>query len=271
MNVSKSIDLVNESLVDALADSLREAEASRVAISPPSASHAELDTATAYAIQRKNIEVRLAAGERIVGHKIGLTSEAMQQQLGVDQPDYGALLDTMVVESGADFAVGALISPRVEAEFAFLIGQDLPPSPSRAELVHAITGVSLAMEIIDSRVADWKISLVDTIADNASSARIVHGEFLPALASRLAALPDTVIRLSRDGVEIGSGPGSAVLGDPVTSLHWLATAIGEFGDGFAAGEIVIAGAVSAAVPLVAGSTWAVSAEGFPSSRFHTTA
>lgn len=246
-----------------MADALKDAESTRVPIAPPATTYPDLTVDDAYRIQKVNIRRRVKAGERVVGHKVGLTSEAMQRQLGVDQPDFGVITDAMVIGDGGKFAVDALIVPRVEAEFAFRIGRDLPPSPTLDELTDAVDGVALALEIIDSRVADWKIGLIDTIADNASSARIVHGEFVLPLGSRLTALPDTVITLDRDGEPVGAGPGSAVLGGPLLSLHWLATTIGAYGDGFAAGEVVLAGAVAAAVPLTPDATWSAHAPGFP--------
>jgi 2-keto-4-pentenoate hydratase len=194
----------------------------------------------------------------------------MQRQLGVDQPDYGVITDRMVVANGGELSVDELVSPRIEAEFAFRIGHDLPPSPSLEELTDAVVGVAIALEIIDSRVADWKIGLLDTVADNASSARIVCGEFALALGSRLVTLPDLTITLKQDDAVVGVGPGSAVLGDPLVSLHWLATAIGAYGDRFSAGQVVLAGAVAAAVPLVAGSTWTASADGLSPVSFTST-
>ncbi len=256
--VTESTDLSRE-----IAAALRSAEQTRIAIAPPTTTHPALDVEGAYAIQSSNIALRVAAGERVIGRKVGLTSVAMQQQLGVDQPDFGVILDTMVIPDAGEVAVNELLAPRVEAEFAFRIGSDLPPSPTLEQLTAAVDGVALALEIIDSRVADWKIGLIDTIADNASSARIVHGEFMLALPSRLAALPGTVISLTRDGEEVGSGPGSAVLGDPIVSLHWLAGAIGAYGDRFEAGQVVLAGAVAAAVTLTAGSHWQATTTGFP--------
>ncbi|WP_157555695.1 2-keto-4-pentenoate hydratase [Microbacterium hominis] len=197
-----------------------------------------------------------------MGHKVGLTSLAMQRQLGVDQPDFGVITDRMVIPNGGSIDVEDLIAPRLEAEFAFRFASDLPATPTLDELTAGLGGVAVAIEIIDSRVADWRITLVDTVADNASSARIVYGDFEPASEATIAALPSTVITLVQDGQDVASGPGSAVLGDPLTSLHWLASAIGEYGDRFRAGDVVLAGAVAAAVPLTPGSTWEATAEGF---------
>jgi len=267
-DVINSLDQDSDLVVE-LADALREAERARAPIAQPSAAHPDLDIATAYRVQRRNLQRRLSLGENIIGHKIGLTSLAMQRQLGVDQPDYGAILDTMVVPNRGTLCTELLISPRIEAEFAFSIGADLPLSPTREELIRSIDGVAVSLEIIDSRVADWTIGLVDTIADNASSARIVYGEFVPPTSGLLASLPDTVISLAHNGNELGSGPGSAVLGDPLTSLLWLAQAIGAHGDHFFKGQIILAGAVSAALALTPDSRWTATADGFPTATLRT--
>lgn len=252
-----------------LADDLHLAEVARTPIPTPSTTAPALTVDDAYAVQRANIARRLKRGERLVGRKVGLTSLAMQQQLGVDSPDFGVITDGMVVEDAGELDLSQLIAPRVEAELAFRIGRDLPPSPSREELVTAVDGVAVALEVIDSRVARWQISLVDTIADNASSARIVTGPFRSATPAELAALPELVVTLMRDDVEVAAGPGSAVLGDPIVSLLWLATAIGAYGESFAAGDVVLAGAVARAVDLVPGSSWTASAHGFDPASFRT--
>lgn len=248
--------------IAALADALRDAEATRTAVPPPSALRLGLSLDEAYRIQRLNIEHRVDQGEQIVGHKVGLTSLAMQRQLGVDQPDFGVITDRMVITDGGSIDVSELLAPRLEAEFAFRFGMDLPPAPTIEELAEGLDGIAVAIEVIDSRVADWKITLVDTVADNASSARIVHGPFAPASEAVLAALPSIVISLHQDGRDVVSGPGSAVLGDPLISLHWLASAIGKYGDRFRRGDIVLAGAVAAALPLTPDTTWQAHAEGF---------
>jgi 2-keto-4-pentenoate hydratase len=252
-----------------IAETLRQAEASRLAIAPPSDATSGLSIEDAYRIQGVNLERRLASGRTRVGHKIGLTSLAIQTQLGVDQPDFGTIVDDMMIANGGRMDVAELIAPRVEAEFAFRIGTALSASPSRDELRAAIDGVAIALEVIDSRIADWKITLVDTIADNASSARIVHGKFRDATPELLDSLPAAIIELAMDGEVQVSGPGSAVLGDPIDSLLWLARTIGTFGDAFRIGDIVIAGAVAAAIPLVEGATFAAVSEGFETVRLHT--
>nr|WP_201468498.1 fumarylacetoacetate hydrolase family protein [Microbacterium hydrocarbonoxydans] len=253
-----------------LADDLHRAEADRAPVAPPSSTAPELTVDGAYAVQRTNIARRLDAGERVIGRKIGLTSRAMQQQLGVDSPDFGVVTDAMVVPDRGRLDLSELIAPRVEAELAFRIGRDLPPSPTRSELLDAVDGVAVALEVIDSRVADWRIGLVDTIADNASSARIVTGAFEPATPELVASLPDLVVTLRHAATAVAEGRGSAVLGDPIVSLLWLAEAIGGYGENFSAGDIVLAGAVARAVDLVPDAEWTASAPGFRPVSFRTT-
>lgn len=253
-----------------LADRLLEAETTQVPIPPLSGQSPELTVDDAYRIQRINLDRRVAAGEARIGHKVGLTSLAMQQQLGVDQPDFGGILEGMLVRNGGSLDVGSLIAPRVEAEFAFRMGATLPASPTREQLRAAIDGVAVALEVIDSRVADWKISLVDTIADNASSARMVHGGFRTATPELLDSLAGSTIVLEKDGELQQSGLGSAVLGDPIESLMWLAQAIGAFGDRFEVGDVVIAGAVAASIPLAAGAGYAAVSEGFETAQLSAT-
>ncbi|MFV0373857.1 2-keto-4-pentenoate hydratase [Microbacterium sp.] len=255
-----------EAVLATLADALHDAESAGTTVPPPSDAH-ELSVEDAYFVQRVNIARRLRAGERVVGRKIGLTSVAIQRQLGVDQPDFGVITDAMVVPDAGTLDAATLIAPRAEAEFAFRIGRDLPPSPDEQTLRDAVDGVAVAIEIIDSRVADWRITLVDTVADNASAARIAYGEMIPTSDELLDSLPETVISLRRNGQDAGAGPGSAVLGHPLTSLHWLAAAIGAYGDRFAAGDVVLAGAVAAAVPLAQGDHFEASAPGLPSVSF----
>lgn len=262
---------ISAALLSRIAADLALAAERRAPIEPPSAAHPELTVADAYAIQELNVQRSAAAGDPVVGHKVGLTSAAMQQQLGVDQPDFGVITGSMVVESGDVLDLRALIAPRVEAEFAFRIGADLPASPSPDEVLAAVDGVAVALEIIDSRVVDWRIDLVDTVADNASSARIVCGPMRDATRDLLDGLPDVVVALDRDGTQIGAGPGSAVLGDPMSAVHWLASAIGAFGRSFRAGDVVLAGAVAASVPLEPGVRFCARADGFGPAEFTTDA
>lgn len=255
--------MTTDASLTALADALWRAYDTREPISQPSTTtHPELTVNEAYAVQSQNIAKRVARGETPVGHKIGLTSLAMQQQLGIDSPDFGVITDAMVTPNGGEVDPATMLAPKLEAEFAFRIGTPVSARPTLDELRAAIADVSVAIEVIDSRIADWKIALVDTVADNASSAGIVVGPWRPATAELLAELIDTEIALTRDGATVVAGPGSAVLGDPVVSLHWLATAIGRYGQSFRPGDVVLAGAVAASVPLDAGVSWSATAAGF---------
>lgn len=249
--------------LNAAATELREAEGLRRAIPPISDRFPEFELADAYAVQRINRDLRIASGERIVGHKIGLTSEAMQRMLGVSTPDVGSITDRMVVENGGEFALDELIAGHIEAEFAFRIGAPLRSGELDAKALRAaISHVALAAEIIDSRIRDWKIGLIDTVADNASSARIVTGDWLPASDALLDALPARVIRLLEDDAVIGEGPGAAVLGDPLEALLWLAGTLAEQGIALREGDVVLAGSVHRMQPMRAGSQYQVVSEGF---------
>jgi len=256
--------------VSAIADDLRTAERTRVPIPPPTEARSGLTIDEAYAVQTANIALRIEGGEVAVGHKVGLTSEAMQRQLGVDQPDFGVITDAMVIADGRSLAVDELIAPRLEAEFAFLIGDPPPRDPTIDQVRASISAVATALEVIDSRVVDWRITLADTIADNASSARIVVGPWVPATPELLEAVIGTELALTRDGEIVAAGTGAAVLGDPVVALHWLARAIGGYGEQLAAGDVVLAGAVAASVALEPGHDWAAAADALGSVRMTST-
>jgi 2-oxopent-4-enoate hydratase len=237
-------------LID-LAARLRAAEDDREPIAPLTEQEPELTIADAYRIQQINVHRRKEEGGLVRGRKVGLTSLAMQQQLGVDEPDFGAIFADMVVEEGDVVPVSELIAPRIEAEIAFVMETELQgPGVSSADALRAVAGALPALEIIDSRVADWKIKLPDTIADNASSARVVCG-------GRLTPLADLDLRtigmvLSVDGAVAATGAGAAVLGNPIRCVAWLANKLGEFGVPLRAGDLVLAGALHAAVGVAAG-------------------
>ncbi len=234
-----------------LAARLRAAEDDRAPILPLTEEIPELTVADAYRIQQINVHRRKEEGGLVRGRKVGLTSLAMQQQLGVDEPDFGALFADMVIEEGDPIPVSELIQPRIEAEIAFVMETELQgPGVSSADALRAVAGALPALEIIDSRVADWKIKLPDTIADNASSARVVCG-------GRLTPLDDLDLRtigmvLTVDGAVAATGAGAAVLGNPIRCVAWLANKLGEFGVPLRAGDLVLAGALHAAVGVAAG-------------------
>lgn len=232
-----------------LAQQLRTAEQTGVPIPPLSRTRPELTIADAYEIQRHGRKLRERAGARVVGRKIGLTSRAMQDMLGVDQPDFGTLLASMVVHSGARIPAAGLIAPRVEAEIAFVLAEDLVgPGVSRADVLGATRDVMPALEVIDSRIADWSITIVDTIADNASSAMAVLGAPRPLDGLELEAVEMTM----RVGDASERGRGDAVLGHPAEPVAWLANALADYGERLRAGDVVLPGALARALPVAAG-------------------
>jgi 2-keto-4-pentenoate hydratase len=209
------------------------------------------DVRAAYAVQHEVTQARLADGARIVGRKIGLTSPAVQQQLGVNQPDFGVLFDDMEVTDGARAPMGRLLQPKVEAEIAFVLGSDLDddvsPTAVRAAVDHAV----VALEIVDSRISGWDITITDTVADNASSGLFVLG---PARL-RLGAFEPlrTTVTLAVQGRVVSTGSGDACLGDPLNALGWLAETVRDLGDPLRAGQVVLSGALGPMVPVSAGT------------------
>ncbi len=211
------------------------------------------DLETAYAVQRCLAERRTAAGARVVGRKIGLTSLAVQQQLGVDQPDFGILFDDMDVSSLEVVPVGALLQPKVEAEVAFVLGEDLIADVMDLETVRAAVDYAVAaLEIVDSRVAGWDIAITDTIADNGSSALFVLGRDRRTL-EELEPVSVTM-QMHVDGAVVSEGSGAACLGDPLNALLWLARTAKQVGDPLRAGQVVLSGALGPMHPVTSGTT-----------------
>lgn len=235
-----------------VADRLASAERERMAIDPPAA-QVQLTPADAYRVQMINIERAVAAGRRIVGRKIGLTSLAMQKMMGVSEPDFGHLFSDMMLASGDECRVSSLMLPRVEPEIAFVLSRELRgPGVTREDVMKATDYVTPALEIIDTRIRDWKITLADTIADNASSARVVLGkEKTSPAAYDLAAIAMT---LEKNGIQVEEGVGAAVLGHPAEPLAWLANKLAEFGQTLDAGSVIIPGALCRAVEVARGDS-----------------
>ena len=220
------------------------------------------DIAAAYAVQRLLTEDSQQRGRRIVGHKIGLTSPAVQRQLGVDQPDSGVLFADMQVESGATVATDMLLQPKVEAEIAFILAEDLDGDLSDSR-IRAAAGIAMpAIEIVDSRVRDWSISIVDTIADNGSSALFVLGSEVAAAAD--LDFVSRTMRLTQDDVVVSSGRGSDCLGSPLNALRWLARTAQDNGSPLRAGHIVLSGALGPMVPVRPGSSYTADIDGIGS-------
>jgi 2-keto-4-pentenoate hydratase len=220
------------------------------------------DIAAAYAVQRLLTQDSERRGRRIVGHKIGLTSPAVQRQLGVDQPDSGVLFADMQVESGATVTTNMLLQPKVEAEIAFILAEDLEGDLSDSR-IRAAAGIALpAIEIVDSRVRDWSISIVDTIADNGSSAMFVLGSQVAAAAD--LDFVSRTMRLTQDGVVVSTGHGSDCLGSPLNALRWLARTAQDNGSPLRAGHVVLSGALGPMVPVRPGSNYAADIDGIGS-------
>jgi len=219
---------------------LAAAEAARRPIDPLTATYANLSVDDAYGIQQANVARRVATGEHIAGHKIGLTAKAMQDLFGVREPDYGHLMNTMVHDARDALDLGELIDPQVEVEPAFVLGRPLRgPGLGIADVLAATSYITVCLEVIDSRIIDWRIKLQDTVADNGSSARLVLGPTrIDPAALQLDDL-HTELELDRSVVETGNT--SAILGHPANGIAWLANRIAEFGITLEPGHIVLPG------------------------------
>ncbi|MFI8369703.1 2-keto-4-pentenoate hydratase [Streptomyces sp. NPDC085466] len=235
------------------AELLRSAELGVSPIAPLSEAYPGIDTEDAYEIQLVNIRRRLAAGAEVRGHKVGLSSPVMQRMMGVDEPDYGHLLHDMELTPGVPVPVARYCHPRVEVEVGFVLGDDLPGEGCTPEDVLAATErVVPALELIDSRIRDWRITIADTIADNASSAGFVIGEGRDPRGIDLKAVE---ARLSSGGELLAEGRGDAVLGDPARSVAWLARTVARFGVPLKKGHLVLPGSCTRAVDVTPGATF----------------
>ncbi|WP_426404837.1 2-keto-4-pentenoate hydratase [Streptomyces sp. R-07] len=245
------------------AELLRSAEQHVSPIAPLTEAFPGIGTEDAYEIQLVNIRHRLAAGAEVRGHKVGLSSKVMQRMMGVDEPDYGHLLDDMELRPDVPVSVARYCHPRVEVEVGFVLGDDLPGETcTPADVLAATERVVPALELIDSRIRDWRITIADTIADNASSAGYVIGEGrdpreldLKAIDARLS---------SGGGAPLAEGGSDAVLGDPTRSVAWLARTVARFGVPLKKGHVVLPGSCTRAVDVAAGGTYTVEFTGLGS-------
>ncbi|MBL1223610.1 2-keto-4-pentenoate hydratase [Enterococcus sp. BWR-S5] len=205
----------------------------------------------AYLVQLATIEKELAQGRRITGKKIGLTSAAMQQSLGVNEPDYGHLLDSMEIQNNGKVSPELVLQPRVEGEIAFILKEDLKgPNVTAFDVIQATDYIVPAIEIVDSRIKDWKLTLQDTVGDNASSGLYVLGE-------NQFRLPDVDLRvvgmaLYKNGILQNTGTGAACLDNPINAVVWLANKLANYDIYLKKGEVILSGALSAAIPAEAG-------------------
>ncbi|MGW4715429.1 2-keto-4-pentenoate hydratase [Nocardia sp. NPDC004260] len=261
--------MLSDAVRTELADELERAERDRVAIDPLIARHPDIDVVDAYEIQLINIRRRLDAGARVVGHKVGLSSKAMQQMMGVDEPDYGHLLAEMEVYEDVPVEAGRYLFPRVEVEVGFVLGADLPGAECTEEDVLAATvAFAPAIELIDSRIKDWNIGLADTISDNASSAGFVLGAQRVAPKDIDIKAIDAV--LTRSGEVVAEGRSDAVLGDPVIAVAWLARKVASFGVRLKAGDIVLPGSCTRAIDARPGDDFHAEFAGLGSVRLQFT-
>jgi 2-keto-4-pentenoate hydratase len=227
------------------------------------------DIDAAYRVQSRNIETLLASGRCIVGRKIGLTSPAVQKQLGVDQPDFGVLLDDMDCSNDTAVNIARLLQPKIEAEIAFVLSADIPDRITAEQAPQFVDGIFAAFEIVDSRVANWDIRLADTVADNASSGLYVLGDRVDrADAPDLA---DVRMTVTEDGVQVSAGKGSDCLGSPWEALAWLANTSLTYGALLRAGDVVLSGALGPMVPVTPGSVYVTNVSGIGSATVAFTA
>lgn len=246
--------------LDQFADELFHALRHNRAIQPLH-ERAELSIDDAYRISLGLLARREAEGERVIGKKIGVTSKAVQDMLGVDRPDFGFLTDRMQVEPGATVRIdGQMIAPRAEAEIAFILNSDLNgPGITGEDVLAATETVCACFEIVDSRIADWNIRIADTIADNASCGIFVLGE--QRVDPRRLDLSRLKCEVFKNGEKISEGFGSAVQGSPLTAVAWLANTLGAYGVPLKAGDIILSGSLVPLAPAVPGDEFTTLIEG----------
>jgi len=224
-----------------------------------------LDLDAAYAVQETNTKYWLKAGRRLVGRKIGLTSKVVQTQLGVDQPDFGMLFADMAVPDGEKIAAAAVMQPKIEGEVAFVLDRDLDVAdPTIADVTNAIAYATASIEVVGSRIANWDINIVDTIADNASSGLFVLGNERHTLADFDSRLCGMVVESRGEPLSVGAG--AACLGNPLNAVIWLAREMVARGRPLAAGDIIMSGALGPMVPVDPGEVYEVRISGLGSVR-----
>ena len=230
-----------------IADELYEAGKTKKAVEPLVSRFPDITIDLAYKVQNENIKRRVDGGEKIIGKKIGLTSFPMQKLLGVFEPDYGQIFGTMLLP-GNELSMSEVIQPKAEGEIAFIMKESIKgPGVTPFDIIGATDYIMPAIEIIDSRVRDWKIKIQDTIADNASSAFIVVGT--RALPLKEVDMFTTGMVFCKNGEVLNTGAAAAVMGNPVNAVTWLVNKLSEFSVGVEKGEIILSGSLTAAVDL----------------------
>jgi len=227
----------------------------------------EMTLEDAYHISLHSMQRRVAAGDRVIGKKIGVTSAAVQRMLDVHQPDFGFITRSMAFDDGADISLAEqrLIQPRAEGEIAFVLKHDLAgPGVTQADVLAATDYVSACFEIVDSRIHDWRIRIQDTVADNAYCGVFVLGN--QRIDPRTLDLPNLHMRVAKNGQPLSEGLGSAVQGNPLTAVAWLANTLGAFGIPFKAGEVILSGSLVPLEPVQAGDQFFLTIDGLGSAQ-----
>jgi len=250
----------NDTLIADLASELHEALREGTTVPPLISRHPSLSIDDAYAISLAVLAKRKADGERVIGKKIGVTSKAVQDMLGVHQPDFGFLTDSMYVEGDIDIAAKGLIQPRAEAEIGFILKDSLKgPGITAQQVVAATEAIVPCFEIVDSRIQDWKIGIVDTVADNASCGVYVLGE--ARADPRAHDLPNLHVTVTKNGQPLSEGYGHAVQGSPAEAVAWLANTLGAYGVTLEAGDVILSGSLVPLEPAVAGDVFEMELHG----------
>jgi len=250
-------------LIEQLGTELYQALVDAKTVRPLTERHPDISIEDAYQIQKQLMKLRLAAGERVIGKKIGVTSKAVMNMLGVYQPDFGYLTDGMVYNEGQAIPMSRLIQPKAEGEIAFVLKKTLKgPGISSADVLAATEGVMACFEIVDSRIQDWKIKIQDTVADNASCGVFVLGDRL--VDPRDVDLNTCGMVLEKNGDIVATGAGAAALGAPANAVAWLANTLGRLGIALEAGEVVMSGSLAIMVPVAAGDNLRVTIGGIGS-------
>jgi 2-oxopent-4-enoate/cis-2-oxohex-4-enoate hydratase len=251
---------MNTELITTLGDELFDALKGCHTVEPLTTRHPDITIDDAYAVQQRLNARRMQAGETVVGKKIGVTSKAVMNMLGVYQPDFGILLDGMLYNEGQAIAASSLIQPKAEGEIAFILKRDLQgPGVSAADVLSATEGVMTCFEIVDSRIRDWKIRIQDTVADNASCGVFVLGDRV--VDAREVDLNTCGMVLEKNGEIVATGAGAAALGAPANAVAWLANTLGARGIALKAGEVILSGSLAAMVPVKAGDNLRVTIGG----------
>lgn len=242
---------LESAVIEQLGNELFGAQRDARMIEPLTEKYTAMTIADGYRIQQQLINRRLEDGERIIGKKVGVTSQVVMEMLKVNQPDFGQLTDRMLVNQGESIDMSTMIQPKAEGEIAFVLKHDLSgPGVTVADVLRATDGVMACLEIVDSRIRDWKIKIQDTVADNASCGVFVIGDRM--VNPRDLDFYTTGMVLEINGHIVGMGTGAATMRSPVVAVAWLANTLGELGISLKAGEIILSGALSGMVPVVAG-------------------